>query len=70
MNIKCIDNHFGNGNFTEGKQYNIKENPDTSKSSFGKYIVTCNFIHIFVNEFKKNKDILTIAFCGFEIVTP
>jgi hypothetical protein len=66
MKVKCINNH-GNSNFTVGKEYELRENPDKSKTSFGKYIVTCDFIHIFVNKYKRNKDILTIAFSEFEI---
>jgi hypothetical protein len=67
MKIKCVNNH-GNGNFTIGKEYEVIENPDKSKTSFGKYIVTCDFIHIFVDKVIRNKDILTVALSKFEIV--
>jgi hypothetical protein len=72
LNIKCIKNSNGNGNFTMGNEYKIEKNKD---KYFGDYIVTCDFIHVFAdrdtldNVLDKQKgDLFDFACCKFEVI--
>lgn len=57
LKVKCINNSHGNGNFTVGKEYEVK----------GKRI-TCDFVHILLkNELEVKDNKFEFAFCEFEV---
>ena len=74
IEVICIKNDHGNSNFTLGHTYTIKKNKNRF---FGNYIMTCDFIHIFlkdiggyhISDFKyKVCDVVKIAFCEFRVI--
>lgn len=75
IELTCIKNDHGNGNFTQGNTYTIKKN---NTAHCGKYIMTCDFIHIFLKDIDgyhisdfidKVGDVVKIAFCEFKVIS-